>query len=123
MSSFANYTTASTVVFYFEIFCFHFMQAKLMDPQKCFCGPPVGNHCTIPFTSLFRKNKIQFSTNKIQLSTSEIQLSTNEIQFSTSKIQFGTNEIQFGVNEIQFSVNEIYILFLTSYSHILAQFQ
>ena len=41
---------------------------------------------TIPFTSLFRKNEIQFSTNKIQ----------------------------FSINETQFSINEIYNLFLTS---------
>ena len=51
------------------------------------------------FTSLFRRNEIQFNTNKIQ---------------------FGTNEISISTNETQLSINRIYNLFFTSYFHILA---
>ena len=53
---------------------------------------------SIPFTSLFGKNEIQFST--------------NENQFGTNEIQFGTNENQFGRNEIQIDINKTISCFL-----------
>ena len=53
---------------------------------------------TIPFTSLFGKNKNQFGT--------------NENQCGTNEIQCGTNENQFGRNEIQIDINETISCFL-----------
>ena len=53
---------------------------------------------TIPFTSLFGKNKNQFGT--------------NENQCGTNEIQFGTNENQFGRNEIQIDINKTISCFL-----------
>ena len=57
---------------------------------------------TIPFTSLFGRNEIQFGTIENQFGTNEIQFGTNENQFwqcSTNKIQFGRNEIQIDIHE------------------------
>ena len=51
----------------------------------------------MPFTSLFCKNKIQFSRNEIQFSRNEIQFGTNESQFGTNEIQFSRNKVQFGI--------------------------
>ena len=74
---------------------------------------------TIPFTSLFGRNKIQFGRNENQFGTNEIQFGRNEIQFGTNEnqcrtneIQFGTNENQFGRNEIQIDINETIFCFL-----------
>ena len=40
---------------------------------------------SIPFTSLFRKNKIQFGTSKVQIGTNEIQFGLMKLNFTLVK--------------------------------------
>ena len=54
----------------FELTCDHIFN-KLVIEFSHFAKTFVLFSATIPFTNLFRKNKIQFSTIKIQFSTNE----------------------------------------------------